>query len=178
MVTLFLASPFLATEPTFLAGCAPIPHCSPTTHQGAVSNGGQKGVSCSVVSDCNPRDCQAPLSMGFPRQEILEWIAISFSGGFLPDPGIEPGFAALKADSLPSEPPGKPINFPAKTDPWSPLNYTLPTPNRSDSPRSTWDERGKGFPVIPGPGARMVEDGEQDCAGVGGVELQSPVWVC
>jgi len=27
--------------------------------------------------------CQAPLSMGFSRQRILEWIAISFSRGLL-----------------------------------------------------------------------------------------------
>ena len=31
------------------------------------------------------------------------------SPGDLPDPGIEPGFPALPADSLPSEPPGKPL---------------------------------------------------------------------
>ena len=32
---------------------------------------------------CNPSDCspQAPLSMGFFRQESLEWVAISFSRG-------------------------------------------------------------------------------------------------
>ena len=29
--------------------------------------------------------------------------------GDLPDPGIEPGFPALQADALPSEPPGKPV---------------------------------------------------------------------
>ena len=29
--------------------------------------------------------------------------------GDLPDPGIEPGSPALQADSLPSEPPGKPL---------------------------------------------------------------------
>ena len=28
--------------------------------------------------------------------------------GDLPDPGIEPGTPALQADSLPTEPPGKP----------------------------------------------------------------------
>ena len=50
---------------------------------------------------------QAPLSMGFSRQEY--WSGLSFpSPGDLPDPGIEPGFPALEADSLPSEPPGKP----------------------------------------------------------------------
>ena len=31
------------------------------------------------------------------------------SPGDLPDPGIEPGSLALQVDSLPSEPPGKPI---------------------------------------------------------------------
>ena len=34
-----------------------------------------------------------------------EWVAISFSGEY-PDPGIEPGSPALRADALPSEPPG------------------------------------------------------------------------
>ena len=41
-------------------------------------------LSCSVVSDSvTPRTVarQAPLSVGFSRQEILEWIAISFSRG-------------------------------------------------------------------------------------------------
>ena len=51
---------------------------------------------------------QAPLSMGFPRQEY--WSGLSFpSPGYLPDPGIEPGSPAFQADSLPSEPPEKPI---------------------------------------------------------------------
>ena len=51
--------------------------------------------------------CQAPLSMRFSRQEY--WSGLSFpSPGDLPDPGIEPGSPALQADSLLSEPPGKP----------------------------------------------------------------------
>ena len=67
-------------------------------------------VSHSVVSTlCNPRDCiacQAPLSMGFARQEY--WSELSFpSPGDLPYPGIEPGSPLLQVDSLPSEPPGK-----------------------------------------------------------------------
>ena len=50
---------------------------------------------------------QAPLSMGFSRQEC--WSALPFpSPGDLPDPGIEPGSPALRADALLSEPPGKP----------------------------------------------------------------------
>ena len=48
---------------------------------------------------------QAPLSMGFSRQE--HWSGLPFpSPGDLPDPGIEPRFPALQADTLPSEPPG------------------------------------------------------------------------
>ena len=49
---------------------------------------------------------QAPLSMGFSRQEC--WSGLPFpSPGDLPDPGIEPGSPALRADALPSEPPCK-----------------------------------------------------------------------
>ena len=49
---------------------------------------------------------QAPSSIGFSRQEY--WSGLPFpSPGDLPDPGIEPGSPALRADALPSEPPGK-----------------------------------------------------------------------
>ena len=50
---------------------------------------------------------QGPLSMGFPRQEYWSGLPLP-SPGNLPDPGIEPGSPALQADSLPSEPLGKP----------------------------------------------------------------------
>ena len=51
--------------------------------------------------------CQAPLSVEFSRQEY--WSRLPFSSpGDIPDPGIEPGSPVLQADSLPSEPPGKP----------------------------------------------------------------------
>ena len=65
--------------------------------------------SCSVVSDSLPTPWtvahQAPLSMGFLRQEY--WSGLPFpSSGDLPNPGIEPGSPALWADTLPSEPPG------------------------------------------------------------------------
>ena len=50
---------------------------------------------------------QAPLSMGFSRQEY--WSGLPFlSPRDLPNPGIKPGSPALQADALPSEPPGKP----------------------------------------------------------------------
>ena len=51
---------------------------------------------------------QASLSMGFSRQEY--WTGVPFpSPGDPPDPGIEPRSPALQADTLPSEPPEKPI---------------------------------------------------------------------
>ena len=51
---------------------------------------------------------QAPLSMGFSRQEY--WSGLPFpSPGDLPDPGIEPRSPELQADALTSEPPGKPL---------------------------------------------------------------------
>ena len=50
---------------------------------------------------------QAPLSMGFSRQEY--WSGLPFpSPGDLPDPGIKPKSPTLQADTLTSEPPGKP----------------------------------------------------------------------
>ena len=50
---------------------------------------------------------QAPLSMGFSRQEY--WSGLPYpSPGDLPDPGIKPRSPALEADALTSEPPGKP----------------------------------------------------------------------
>ena len=50
---------------------------------------------------------QAPLSMGFSRQEY--WSGLPFrSPGDLPDPGIEPGSPTLQADPLTFELPGKP----------------------------------------------------------------------
>ena len=53
---------------------------------------------------------QASPSMGFFRQEY--WSGLPFpSPGNLPDPRIEPGSPALQADTLLSEPPGKPDGF-------------------------------------------------------------------
>ena len=53
---------------------------------------------------------QAPLFIQFSRQE--HWSGLSFpSPGELPNPGIEPGSPTLQADSLPSEPLGKPYMY-------------------------------------------------------------------
>ena len=50
---------------------------------------------------------QAPLYMEFSRQAY--WSGLPFpTSGDLPDPGIEPRSPTLWADSLPSEPPGRP----------------------------------------------------------------------
>ena len=64
-------------------------------------------VSHSVVSDSfDPMDCSlSPWSspgknIGVGSHALLQ--------GNLPNPGIEPGSPILQADSLPSEPPGKP----------------------------------------------------------------------
>ena len=55
--------------------------------------------------------CQAPLFMGFPRQEY--WSGLPFPPpGVLPDPGIKPTFPmspVLQVDSLSTKPSGKPI---------------------------------------------------------------------
>ena len=67
-------------------------------------------VSHSVMSDSvTPWTLasQAPLSVGFSRQEY--WSGLPFlSPGDLPDPGIEIESLALQADPLPSEPLAKP----------------------------------------------------------------------
>ena len=48
--------------------------------------------------------CQAPLSLGFLRQEY--WSGLPFpSPGGLPEPGIKPGSPAWQMDSLSTEPP-------------------------------------------------------------------------
>ena len=62
-------------------------------------------VSNSVIPRTGAH--QAPLSMELTRQEY--WNGLPFpSPGDLPDPGIKSRSPVLQADSLPSEPPGKP----------------------------------------------------------------------
>ena len=69
-------------------------------------------LSCSVVSDSLQSlwtvARQAPPSMGFSRQELLEWVAFPPPGD-LPNPGLEPASSALADGFLTTEPPGKPL---------------------------------------------------------------------
>ena len=48
---------------------------------------------------------QVPLSMGFSRQGYWSGLPVP-SPRYLSDPGIEPGYPELQANSLPYEPPG------------------------------------------------------------------------
>ena len=64
--------------------------------------GGLVAKSCPTLVTPWIASHQAPLSMGFSRQEY--WSGLPFpSPGDLPDPGIEPGSPALQADSLLTE---------------------------------------------------------------------------
>ena len=64
-------------------------------------------LSCLVVTD----SFATPLSMRFRRQEY--WSGLPFlSPGNLPNPGIEPVFPALRADSLSLSHLGSPNNYP------------------------------------------------------------------
>ena len=61
--------------------------------------------------------CQAPLAMGFPKQEY--WSGLPFpSLGALSEPGIQPVSPALAGGFFTTEPPGKPT----KEDPYSLAN--------------------------------------------------------
>ena len=71
---------------------------------------GFSSVSCSVGPTlCDPMDCSSPDSYihGILQTRILEWVDM-LSPGDLSDPGIQPG-SSLQADSLLTEPPGKPM---------------------------------------------------------------------
>ena len=72
---------------------------------------------CSVLTlSCIPLSAtpwtttrRAPLSMGILQARILEWLPCPPPGD-LPNPGIKPRYDAQEADSLLSEPAGKPKN--------------------------------------------------------------------
>ena len=84
--------------------------CTPTMAKTVLNtvNGNSSvfGQSCPTLATPWTVACQAPLSMGFSRQEYQSGLPFP-SPGDLPDPGIKLRSLALQADSLPSEPPGK-----------------------------------------------------------------------
>ena len=66
------------------------------------TGGGLVAKSCPTLAIQWTVACQAPLSMGFFRQEY--WSGLPFpSPGDLPNPGIKPRSPALQADDLPTE---------------------------------------------------------------------------
>ena len=76
----------------------------------SVSFGGGGLVTMSCLTLATPWTVarQAPLSMGFPRQEY--WSGWPFpSSGDLPNPGIQPESPILQADSLPLSQQGSPL---------------------------------------------------------------------
>ena len=64
--------------------------------------GGLVAKSCPTLATPWTVACQAPLFMGFSRQEYWSGLPLP-SPGDLPDPRISPGSPALQADSLPTE---------------------------------------------------------------------------
>ena len=54
---------------------------------------------CPTLCDPWTVALQAPLSMGFSRQECWSGLPLS-SPGDIPDPGVEPGSPELQADSF------------------------------------------------------------------------------
>ena len=69
-------------------------------------------MSDSLATLCMVYSHQAPLSMGFPRQEYLSVLQFP-SPRHLPDPGIKPMSSALAGVLWTTEPPEKPpVCFP------------------------------------------------------------------
>ena len=72
---------------------------------------------CLVISHfqlfCDPMDGSPPGSSvhGISQARMLEWVAISFSPGDLPDPGIKFTSPALQMDSLPLSHLGSPMVY-------------------------------------------------------------------
>ena len=75
------------------------PHSTP--------DAGLVAKSCLTLATLWTVAPQAPLSMGSSRQEYWSWLPCPPPQD-LSNPGIKPGSPAMQADSLPSEPSGKP----------------------------------------------------------------------
>ena len=93
---------------------------------------------CLVAKSCptlfDPMECsplQAPLFMGFPRQEC--WSGFPFSSpGDLPDPGIKPMSPVLAGEFFTTEPPRKPKTL-------AEVGFELTPPERLEPKSSTLD---------------------------------------
>ena len=84
-------------SPALTAGSLPLVPPGKPSHHGD----GLVTKLCPTLASPWTVACQAPLSMGFSRQEY--WSGLPFpSSGNLPDPGIEPMSPALQADCLPT----------------------------------------------------------------------------
>ena len=89
--------------------------------------------SCPIP--CDPIDYSLPGSSvhGILQARILEWVAMQ--PGDLPNPGIKPRSPTLQADSLPSEPQGKPVLYIVVYIMSIPIpNHPAPTPTPLFSP--------------------------------------------
>ena len=76
----------------------------------AFGGGGLVTKSCLTLAILWIVACQAPLSMGFSRQEY--WSGLPFpSPEDLPDPGVKPRSPASQVDDLPAELWGKPCGI-------------------------------------------------------------------
>ena len=65
----------------------------------------------SCLTLCNLMECSPPGSSILGILQTRYWSGLPFpSPGDLPNPGIEHGSPKLQADSLLTEPPGKPLN--------------------------------------------------------------------
>ena len=81
---------------------------------------------CPIL--CDSMNCSLPDSYvhGILQARILEWVTISFSRE-LPNLGIKPRSPALWADSLLSEPPGKPfVQLFVTSWPIQPMEFSRP----------------------------------------------------
>ena len=106
-------------------------------------------VSQSCLTLCNPMDCSQQDSSvhGILQARILEWVAIPFSRGSSSPRDQTP---TLQADSLLSEPPGKPkvkykraeqgVVIPAKTVVIKPWDGARPIARTRSLPRVSWQE--------------------------------------
>ena len=69
---------------------------------------GESPLKVKVAQSCpNLSDPVDQIAHGILQARILEWVSFP-SPEDLPNPGIEPRFPALQADSLPAQPQGKP----------------------------------------------------------------------